>query len=271
MRELWYNSRTLAGEMLAHLTIHANGARESYKARGITMFLIYGLKVQGNQVVYVGYTQSDRFERRMGEHYRQQTLGSQEFVPVVLFENIPSIDEALEMEKVYVDVYNTFTDGYNQTRGGGKNTEVSIATRRKISVSTRKQIKDGKHPFVGGEVSRRNTKKHLEAGTHNFLGGDVQRRNNNRRVKEGTHPWLGPEHNRKQIEAGTHPWLGRNVNILNHLQRNKKKVVFLYAVMIPKSYWEALNKMYRQRKLTRDGFYNAEIPDTSNGTQLNLF
>lgn len=116
---------------------------------------------------------------------------------------------------------------------------------RLASLSARKQITDGTHPWigpehnrkliaegknklVGGEIQRKAAKKQLAAGihilqkrkdgtsltsdrvengTHPWLGGEVQRKSNLRRVANGTHPFLGGKIVRKQIDDGTHPFV----------------------------------------------------------------
>lgn len=57
-------------------------------------------------------------------------------------------------------------------------------------------------------VSRKNVKKQVENGTHAFLGGDIQRKSARERVKNGTHHLLGPDVNLKRVENGTNPFCG---------------------------------------------------------------
>jgi hypothetical protein len=63
------------------------------------------------------------------------------------------------------------------------------------------RVKNGSHPFVGGEIQR----KRIEDGTHHFLNSQWQRENALKRVKNGTHHMLGasnPSHAR--VKNGTH-------------------------------------------------------------------
>lgn len=103
--------------------------------------------------------------------------------------------------------------GYNLTEGGdgGKHSD---ETRQKISESVSKQVADGTHNFLGGDVQRRANKKRLDEGTHNFLDKDFQRRTQKERVANGTHHFLGGKISRrtqkKRLEDGTHNFLGEN-------------------------------------------------------------
>lgn len=110
--------------------------------------------------------------------------------------------------------------GYNLTEGG-EGVIPSEETRRKMSESNQKRVEDGTHPFLGGEVQRRNARKQVEDGTHNFLGGEVQRRSHKKRVENGTHQFLGARNpSRKRITNGTHHFLKSEVQ--RHI--NKKRV-----------------------------------------------
>ena len=253
------------------------------------MYLIYGLQVR-EKIEYVGYCLARRFDARMSEHRYYNTVETSDFMPVILFENIPSLPEAGEMEKVYIDVHSTFDNGYNKTRGGGRNTEVSDKSKKKMAASQQKRVEDGTHHLLGGAIHR----QRVEDGTHPFLGGEIQRETCQRRVEDGTHPWLGPEQNQRRVEDGTHNWLDseaardrankrladgthhflkgqKSRSIRGNLAKAKYKVVYQYAVMIPKTYWESLNNIYRTRQLKREGFFDKDIADTSQAEQGELF
>ena len=62
-----------------------------------------------------------------------------------------------------------------------------------------------------------------------------------------------------------------DIRILIKLSRAKYLAVYQYAVMIPVCFWHALNSVYLHRKLTREGFYDKSVPDTSNAEQEYLF
>jgi hypothetical protein len=89
----------------------------------------------------------------------------------------------------------------------------------------RRQVENGTHNLLGGEISRRmnaerleegthkfldeewqkeKAKVQIENGTHNFCGGDIQRQ----RIENGTHNFLGNDYARQQLKNGTHNFLG---------------------------------------------------------------
>lgn len=67
------------------------------------------------------------------------------------------------------------------------------------------------------------------------------------------------------------PFYGRYATLLSHVSIAKYKVVFQYCVLIPKAYWHALNTIHKHRKLTREGFFDQDIQDTSNASQPTIF
>ena len=144
------------------------------------MFLIYGLEVQG-KIEYVGQCLARRFDARMSQHRYYNTVETTNFTPIVLFENIPSLPEALEMEKVYIDVHQTYDIGYNKTRGGGRNTEVSDETKAKHSANAQKRVENQTHHMCDSDWHNENNP---------FLDSDWQKENAQKRVANGTHPWL---------------------------------------------------------------------------------
>ena len=130
----------------------------------------------------------------------------------------PSIsDEALNaVERWKIRQLQTLAPkGYNLTEGGDSG-KCSEETRQKLSESNSKQVANGTHNFLSGEVQKRNARKQVADGTHNFLGGEVQRR----RIEDGTHNFLGesnPSH--KRVEEGTHHLLGGEVSRRNARKR----------------------------------------------------
>lgn len=77
------------------------------------------------------------------------------------------------------------------------------------------RVKNGTHPFLGGEVAKKSNTKRLENKTHPFLGGSIQRATNARRLSEGSHTFLKKgfqhENNQKRLVQGTHNMLGGNL------------------------------------------------------------
>ena len=148
------------------------------------MFVIYGLIVEG-VIVYVGYCLKRRYDRRMKEHKNRLTVETADFESVILFDDIPTLSEALEMEKVFIDVHSTFDNGYNKTRGSGWGMTSEVARENNL-----KRVADGTHPFLGGEISRENNNRRVEDGTHPWLCGEIQRDTQRRRIADGIHPFL---------------------------------------------------------------------------------
>ena len=69
-----------------------------------------------------------------------------------------------------------------------------------------KRVKDGTHPFLSGEIQRKNSEERIKNGTHNLLSGEIQRINNQKRIEDSTHNLLGDKNPvYKQLENGTHP------------------------------------------------------------------
>jgi hypothetical protein len=74
------------------------------------------------------------------------------------------------------------------------------------SNNSKKMVKEGIHPFLGGEIQKQTQTELVKKGQHIFQNSDFQRNNNLRRVENGTHHFLGPEINKKMIDAGIHPF-----------------------------------------------------------------
>lgn len=220
------------------------------------MFCIYKLRNPYNRGEYVGHTND--YERRMYQHRYDLTVDCTDFEHEILFDNIPSRAEALEMESVFIALYDTFHNGYNETTGGGRGTEVSEETKEKQKQSAlqrvadgthnfsgdsnpvHRQVADGTHNFLGGEIAREHAHRRVEEGTHHFVGGDIQREAQRRhvesgehhflggeiggeasrqRVLDGTHNFLGGETNRRRIEDGTHHFLDGEISRQTQRQR----------------------------------------------------
>ena len=231
--------------------------------------------------------------------------------------------EALRaVERWKIRQLNSYSDGYNCTKGGeGIDSETAReiqhqrvedgthhfldgdfqqrvaqinreSNRQRVEDGThhllggeiqRRRIEDGTHPFLDSEAARERSRRRIEDGTHNFLDGDFQQRvaqiareTSLQRVEDGTHNFLDGEMqretNRRRVEDGTHQFLGRYryTRILSDLAKCKYKIVYLYTLLIPKHYWDALNTYYRKRKLTREGFFDKDIPDTSQAEQVDF-
>lgn len=204
------------------------------------MYLIYKLTNPHNGLSYVGLTK--KLERRLYIHGLNNTVEYQDFTHEVLFDNIPSRAEANEMEKVFIDVHDTFDNGYNQTRGGGTSSELAEEVKQKISETHLQRVKDGIHPWLDSEIQRINGQKgsrpRVKQGTHHWQDFDKQSKEQRRRVAEGTHHFLdkkaASERQKKKLEEGDHNFLGDTHPMRNHksclkrwetIQRNKGQLI----------------------------------------------
>jgi hypothetical protein len=257
------------------------------------MFLIYGLK-PADSIEYVGLTHSDRYDRRMREHGRDNTVKTPDFESVILFDNIPSRAEAREMEKVFINAHNTFENGYNKTRGGSNGTECSDETKQKISEKARedslRRVKNGTHNFLGGKIQRESNLQRVKDDTHNFLDGKIQRETQHQRVKNGMHNFVGesnPNHkrledgmhnfvgesnpNHKRLEDGTHHLLGER-NPIKRLAKEGRhprtlkrlKGEWCYIIALSRFYYEIHDYTLKRRA----EFLSKDIPDTSKAEQV---
>ena len=141
--------------------------------------------------------------------------------------------------------------------------------KEKMSKAARQNVKDGEHHMLGGEIARQLVKD----GKHNFLGGELQRQ----RVKNGTHHFLGGEISgkvsRQRVLDGTHNFLGYDGQCGTYYAKlafkdRRRKLYQIYATLLTS---RTVLLEYRHRQLQREGFYDKEIPDTTNATQLTLF
>ena len=138
------------------------------------MYLIYKLTNPHTELSYIGYTND--LERRIKEHKKLNTVECDDFTTEVLFDGIPTRAEANEMEKVFIDIHGTFDNGYNNTRGGGRGTEMAKFSDEhcsKISEHAKSRVKDGTHHFLG---KTNPVYKHIANGTHHLLDGSIQRK-----------------------------------------------------------------------------------------------
>ena len=132
----------------------------------------------------------------------------------------------------------------------------------------RRRVADGTHHLLGGEIARRR----VADGTHHLLGGEIVRR----RVADGTHNFLGPETNRRRVADGTHPFLGKKGKsararaeyaLRQKWKSLRREICRHYAILL---FTKSLCQIYRTRKLTREGFFDKGISDTSQAEQLQL-
>lgn len=84
--------------------------------------------------------------------------------------------------------------------------EISLLAKK----NHQNRVKNGTHPFLGGNVAKKTSQKRVKEKTHNFLGGELQRNLARKRVAEGTHHWLSGKlqrvSTRRRLDDGTHPF-----------------------------------------------------------------
>ena len=204
----------------------------------------------------------------------------------------------------------TLSPGGCNLTGGGEGGKRSEKTCQKISESVSKQVAEGTHHLLDGEIQRRRVEdgthnllgknnpvhKRVADGTHHFLGGEVARRNVHKRVADGTHNFLGENNpnqkriedgthnfldgevarhrNQKRIEDGTHHFLGEN-NPMKRLSKDGRHPRTLKRLKGEWCYIIALSRFwYEIHDYTlkrRAEFLSKDIPDTSNAKQEYLF
>jgi hypothetical protein len=95
-------------------------------------------------------------------------------------------------------------------------------------------------PEVISELASKAALKQVAEGTHPFLGGEVSRKNSKniqlKRVAEGTHHFLGPEMNAKKVADGTHNLVG-NVSCID-----KQGI----SIQVPREVYQ------KQKEITKD-------------------
>ena len=110
---------------------------------------------------------------------------------------------------------------------------------------------------MDSEMASRLAKERLDAGTHHWLG-----ENNpvHQQIKNGTHNFLDDEIRKK---ARIYSGYTRRQNF----KAQRRERYRLFASLL---FTKALCEIYRHRQLTREGFFDKEIPDTSQSEQLSL-
>jgi hypothetical protein len=82
--------------------------------------------------------------------------------------------------------------------------EVSELARKNVN----EQIRNGKHPWQGGEHQKRLANKLLQNGTHHWTTDKHAEFISNRekeKVMKGTHNFLGSDNNKRLLDQGKHP------------------------------------------------------------------
>jgi len=135
--------------------------------------------------------------------------------------------------------------------------ENEVKRRKAIDEVNSRKLMDGTHPFLGGKLAGESSRQRVKDGTHHFLGGDLQRKVNAQRVKDGTHNFFDPQ-------------VGVRGRYMQRMKRKQQRGDFyrIYAVLLTS---KAVFNRYCRRQLEREGFFDKQIPDTSESKQLELW
>lgn len=178
------------------------------------MFTIYKVTSKSTGKSYIGVT-NQPVSRRWYQHQRLafakhnnchfhkaiRKYGAVDFVVEEIFQGFDDLNRK-ECERFFISEYDTYHNGYNGTEGGEDFT--SSDYQRELQM---RRVKDGTHPFLGGEIQRITSKKRWQEGTNSIQGL------NTTRVSDGTHNFLGESNPQRLLAAqGKHhnqkrPWL----------------------------------------------------------------
>jgi hypothetical protein len=89
-----------------------------------------------------------------------------------------------------------------ETAAGNGNGRPDISSK-----TSRRLVKEGTHPFLGGEMQRKTQLALVVEGRHHLTNGTIQSIANKIRVNNKTHNFLGNETNLKTLKNGTHSFL----------------------------------------------------------------
>ena len=219
-------------------------------------------------------------------HNAIKKLGADAFdVELIRYPNI-SREALCEVEKWKIVQLKSHRSkgGYNLTHGGdGLDPDIASKTSRKrVAEGThnfiggelqKKRVVDGTHPFLNGEIQRKAQRKRVAEGTHHLLDREQARKNALKRIADGTHHFLKVDYNRTRLENGTHPFLDKSIQPraiysrrIAHKNRRREFYRIYAALLTTKSVCEEW--IYRKR--IREGFFDIDIPDTSNAEQQEI-
>lgn len=258
------------------------------------MFVIYMLTNPNTMLSYIGLTND--LKTRIRRHKSNLTVKCKDFTVDVLFDNIPSRSEASEMEKVFIDVHQTFDNGYNQTRGGSTHTEYSYETKQKMSENNKCE----NNPFYGKnhtDETKRKMSDIMSGENHHHYGKSpsektrakmraAQQRLKSERISKGEdHHNKGRKHSNEakhkmslKRRGKDNPSYGKIPSKQTrkkisdahkgdkHWKRRKRlKAEWMYVRSLAMCWYE----MHEYVTKRRSEFY--DIPDTSNASQLSAF
>jgi group I intron endonuclease len=160
-----------------------SGAQNTGPAEpGNNMFYIYQITNPVTRKIYVGYT-SSRIENRWEQHKKQALKETSnrkfynairkygtEIWEVSLLSSAPTVSEAKEKEIYYIELFNSYYEGYNSTKGGDGNNGIVMSKesnqKRSESLLGRKKSEETIKKFK----ARKQTETTREAISKAHLG-----------------------------------------------------------------------------------------------------
>ena len=187
--------------------------------------IIYCIQNKVNKKAYVGQTTTKPFKRfqihltGQGSRYLWNAItryGVENFDCFILEENIPESDLPVS-EKYWVDFYDSFRNGYNQTSGGEwQDIDVLIAKGERISKSKKgiaTTVKKGskRSPETCRRISEaKKGKKNPMYGKPSWNKGISPSKETRRKIGEGNKGKKQPLESRKAISKGNRiTWIRR--------------------------------------------------------------
>ena len=164
--------------------------------------------------------------------------------PEVLYRGIETQAELDRLESLCFDRFGShIKNGGCNIREAGRRGRNSEESKAKMSETALARVADGTHNFQDADCRNNqrvalseSNQQRVADGTHNLLGGQVQRKR-----------WYLYRQNEKA---------------------RRRELYRIYAALL---FTKSLCEIYRTCQLTREGFFDKEIPDTSNAKQQTLF
>jgi len=158
------------------------------------IYYVYGyIDPVTKQLFYIGKGHDNRYRhietRKSNKHLYNKLKKLKEnydFNEFTIFFKMGLMEqEAYNEEISLIALYGRLCEGtgtlLNITSGG------EGIDSKTITAHNLKRVKNGTHPFLNRDTTRKNAIRRVKEGTHNFLGGEVSRRINKKRVEDGTH------------------------------------------------------------------------------------
>lgn len=168
--------------------------------------IIYQITNKSNNKKYIGIT-SKSLQTRWNQHLRYalrynsqlrlhraiRKYGTINFI-IEPIDYTQTLDKALQKEKQLIEQLDTYKKGYNSTFGGDHYIDCNWQRENQL-----RRVKNGTHPFVGGQIQRVSSKRRWENNTNPI------KEMNQKRLKEGNHNFQGNNNPcRKLAQQGKH-------------------------------------------------------------------